>query len=82
MTINEFIELIQAYNIPKNATIEANTEWECGPKELIRLYYNPVTNIILATCEKTEKYDRYSSKYYMPEYIQKGWIALRKGGKK
>lgn len=71
MTFEKLAILIEEHDIPKDATLESDSGWECGPTDMDGVYYSAEQNTIMFT----QTFDR--SPYYREN---EGWKALTEGG--
>lgn len=68
MTVEKLQKIIEDNNIPKDAVLESDSGWECGPTDMNGIYYSESKNTLVFT-QRCSKYE-YS-------YHRKGdWKAL------
>lgn len=58
MTIGELAKIVEEHNIPADATMLSDSEWECSPTDMDGIYYNKRYNELMFT-QTGDKYDDY-----------------------
>lgn len=68
MTIEKLQKIIEDNNIPKDAVLESDSGWECGPTDMNGIYYSESKNTLVFTQE--------CSKYEHSYHGKGDWKAL------
>lgn len=58
MTFEDFSNIVEKYNIPKNVHLMSDSGWEGGATEMNGVYYNKEANLIVFT-QDNDGYDNH-----------------------